>query len=208
MNLQPPGGSGSIILPNGRSLQTSLAEQLFCALGPRRASSSRALAATGAPRLVSTISRPPMLLDSLSGKVLGQTVVLKSRGGGSLSAKPLPRSRPHPLRRFSTLPRMPLTYRADGESDPARAGQCEGCHGPSANHAANDYDPVSRPNLNLPLSGTSCGACHPAIYKDWKTSGHAGCPTCHEPHQLTGFPAQVRGPLYSTNDYVSRTLDD
>ena len=62
---------------------------------------------------------------------------------------------------------------------------------------------MSRPNLNLPLSGTSCGACHPAIYKDWKTSGHAGCPTCHEPHQLTGFPAQVLGPLYSTNDYVS-----
>ena len=101
-----------------------------------------------------------MLSDSLSGKVLGQTVVLKSRAG-AVSTQTFPRLRPIRLRQFSTLPRMPHTYRADSEYDSARAEQCEGCHGPAANHAANDYDPVSRPNLNLPLSGTSCGALPP-----------------------------------------------
>ena len=39
--------------------------------------------------------------------------------------------------------------------------------------------------------------------------GHAnvplGCPTCHQPHALTGQPAQVRNPLYSTNDYYLTT---
>jgi hypothetical protein len=40
--------------------------------------------------------------------------------------------------------------------------------------------------------------------------GHAnvpiGCPTCHEPHKLTGFPDQLRNPVFSTNDnYLTTT---
>ena len=204
MNLQPPGGTGSITLPNGRSIQANPAVTYSASAGLERVT----LTGAGTNRTTTlTISFFPAtkVLDGLSGKVLGQTVTVKSAGGGTVTQP------------VSTAPIT--TAAADSQlclechspivqtvNQTPHVGQCEGCHGSAVDHAANDYDPASRPNLNLPLSGTTCSACHPAIYKDWKTSGHAGCPTCHEPHQLTGFPAQVRSPLYSTNDYVSGLL--
>ena len=200
MNLQPPGGSGSIVLPNGRSLQVNPAVTYSARTGLERIK----LTGAGADRTTSiTVNYLPAtnLLDSLSGKVLGQTVTVKSSGAGRVG---------QPVVTPTTIGSSDSQLCLECHSPIARtvnqtphAGQCEGCHGPSADHAANDYDPVSRPNLNLPLSGTSCAACHPTIYQGWKTSGHPGCPTCHEPHQRTGFPAQVRSPLYSTNDYVT-----
>jgi hypothetical protein len=199
MNLQPPGGAGSIVLANGRSIQANP----LVTYSARTGLESIKLSGAGNDRATAlTIKYFPTTngLDSLTGKVLGQAVTVKSAGRGT-SGQPV-----------STTPATTGNSQlclechspiAQTVNRTRHAGQCEGCHGPAADHAANDYDPVSRPNLNLPLSGTSCGACHPAIHKDWKTSGHPGCPTCHEPHQLTGFPAQVRSTLYSTNDYVS-----
>ena len=203
MNLQPPGGAGSIILPNGRSMLANPMVTYSARSGLERIK----LSGTGTDRATTlTFNFYPAtnFLDSLSGKVLGQTVTVKSTGGGTVS-QPVSTAPATPGSAGSQLCVECHSPIVQTVNQTRHAGQCEGCHGPSADHAANDYDPVSRPNLNLPLSGISCGACHPAIYKDWKTSGHPGCPTCHEPHQLTGFPAQVRSTLYSTNDYVSVT---
>jgi hypothetical protein len=201
MNLQPPGGTGSITLPNGRSLQANPTATFSASSGLARITLSGAGTNRGTTLNINYFPATDVL-DSLSGKVLGQTVTVKSAGGGTVS-QPVSTAPPTTASGNSQLCLECHSPIAQTVNQTRHAGQCEGCHGPSADHAANDYDPASRPNLNLPLSGTSCSACHPAIYKDWKTSGHPGCPTCHEPHQLTGFPAQVRSPLYSTNDYVS-----
>ena len=59
---------------------------------------------------------------------------------------------------------------------PQLAGvQCENCHGPAANHAANEIDPTVRPRVEL--AATVCGGCHTGpmhpTYEEWKSSEHA-----------------------------------
>jgi len=64
---------------------------------------------------------------------------------------------------------------------PLLAGvQCENCHGPAANHAANENDPTVRPRVDI--AATVCGGCHSAshttfdtapTYEEWSASGHA-----------------------------------
>jgi len=53
--------------------------------------------------------------------------------------------------------------------------QCENCHGPAGNHAANPDDPIAVPRVEL--AATVCGGCHTTArhptYDEWKTSGHA-----------------------------------
>lgn len=53
--------------------------------------------------------------------------------------------------------------------------QCENCHGPAANHAANEDDLTARPRVEL--AATVCGGCHTGSHQptfdEWKTSGHA-----------------------------------
>src|SRR5579872_2055908 len=53
--------------------------------------------------------------------------------------------------------------------------QCENCHGPAANHAANPSDPTLVPRVEL--SSAVCGGCHSGpqhpTFEDWQTSGHA-----------------------------------
>ena len=129
--------------------------------------------------------------------------------------------------------------------------QCENCHGPAANHAANPEDLASRPRAEV--AATVCGGCHQGsehpTYDGWSISGHAGvstdlnrtdridscgrchsgtarlallkndplplgdanmplgCVTCHDPHQLTGNPAQLRNPIASTNYFSLATSD-
>jgi len=67
---------------------------------------------------------------------------------------------------------------------PQLAGvQCENCHGPAANHAANPGDPSVRPRVEV--AGTMCGGCHnaqsvpsvaasyhPPYYEEWSASPH------------------------------------
>ena len=61
--------------------------------------------------------------------------------------------------------------------------QCESCHGPSGNHAANPFDPINRPRASLAAS--ICGTCHNAeavpaealsfhrpYHEEWRASGH------------------------------------
>jgi hypothetical protein len=139
----------------------------------------------------------------------------------------------------------------DAAKTPNLAGvQCENCHGPAANHAANPGDPTVVPRVEL--AATVCGGCHTGPYHptfdEWKTSDHANivvedsnateqidscgrchsgsarlslllgqslpvgdanvpivCSTCHDPHQTNAYPAQLRYPLSSTNDYFMQT---
>jgi len=140
----------------------------------------------------------------------------------------------------------------DKNTYPRLAGvQCESCHGPAANHAANPDDVTARPRIEL--AAEVCGGCHTGphhpTYDEWKTSGHyqvvedmspasrvdscgrchSGsarvtllnggdaltvtndanvglvCATCHDPHEVTANPAQLRNPLVSTNDYFITT---
>jgi hypothetical protein len=142
--------------------------------------------------------------------------------------------------------------RNDKNSYPRLAGvQCESCHGPAANHAANPDDFTARPRIEI--AAELCGGCHTGpqhpTFDEWKTSGHyqvvedmspasridscgrchsgsarltmlAGgdpltvtndanvgivCVTCHNPHQVTTNPVQLRNPLSSTNNYFITT---
>jgi hypothetical protein len=62
--------------------------------------------------------------------------------------------------------------------------QCENCHGPAANHAANFFDPAVIPQVEL--AAQVCGGCHsaryapvsvtawhPPFFENWSTSPHA-----------------------------------
>ncbi len=135
---------------------------------------------------------------------------------------------------------------------PRLAGvQCENCHGPAANHAANPDDPTVRPRAEV--ASQVCGGCHNdahsptnGTFAEWTNSAHAQvtnqvedmnaanqinscgrchsgsvrlsllegnplpegdadiaivCATCHDPHQTKAYPAQLRNPIASTNDY-------
>ena len=134
--------------------------------------------------------------------------------------------------------------------------QCENCHGPAANHAANPNDFTVIPQVEI--AATVCGGCHNGpmqpTYAEWNSSEHSAvtpavlqsmasssanisgcgrchsgsvrlalldgqnpvsltndlnvpitCVVCHDPHQTTEYPAQVRNPLHSTNYYSLTT---
>ena len=53
--------------------------------------------------------------------------------------------------------------------------QCENCHGPAGNHAANPDDPTARPRLEI--ASTVCGGCHTGphqpTFEEWKSSPHS-----------------------------------
>jgi len=54
--------------------------------------------------------------------------------------------------------------------------QCENCHGPAANHAANPDDPTARPRLEI--ASQVCGGCHTGAqqptFEEWHSSAHSG----------------------------------
>lgn len=54
--------------------------------------------------------------------------------------------------------------------------QCENCHGPAGNHAANPDDPTARPRLEI--AAQVCGGCHTGphqpTFEEWKSSAHPG----------------------------------
>jgi hypothetical protein len=59
---------------------------------------------------------------------------------------------------------------------PELAGvQCENCHGPAGNHAANPDDFTVRPRVDL--AATVCGGCHTgstqSTYRQWQSSAHS-----------------------------------
>lgn len=86
----------------------------------------------------------------------------------------------HQEKNASCLPCHTVGYRlptgfVSETATPHLAGvQCENCHGPAANHAANPGDLTARPRADI--AGQVCGGCHNGAhnptYDEWKTSGH------------------------------------
>ncbi len=145
--------------------------------------------------------------------------------------------------------RLPTGFVSEADTPHLASVQCENCHGPAGNHAANPGDPLVTPRVEI--AATVCGGCHDdprhPTFDEWKTSGHsqvvgnfngpaeinrcgrchsgsvrlsllegnplpAGdadigivCATCHEPHEVTSNPAQLRNPVASTNNYFMST---
>jgi hypothetical protein len=63
----------------------------------------------------------------------------------------------------------------DKNTFPRLAGvQCESCHGPAGNHAANPDDMTMRPRKDI--AAQVCGGCHTGdhhpTFDEWKSSGH------------------------------------
>ena len=250
MTIQVPSGSGFILLPNGRSLQANLASSFSAGSGLSRLK----LSGTGGDRgNTLNVSYLPATsaLESISGKVLGQKVTIKNPGGSILSQNVALTSAASQFAGSQACfeCHTPIQQTVSQTRHAQVGVQCENCHGPAANHAANDYDPASRPFL--PYDGATCGTCHSGprhpTYEEWRTSKHSkvvadlnppdrisscgrchsgsvrvslvegtplpvgganvplGCPTCHQPHQLTGKPMQLRNPVFSTNDYFLTT---
>lgn len=233
------GDGGVILLPNGRDLRGIVAWGLGTELSVERMK----LLGTNADKgntLNVRIARHTEALQSLSGRILGQTV-----------------SRASAISAYAGMQACiechgPVNQTLQSTVHAQVGVQCEDCHGPAANHAANYYDPTTKPVVDL--TGQYCGRCHSGpqhpIYEEWSASAHAtvvldlnptnrisscgrchsgsvreslldgaplpfgaanvpiGCPVCHEPHELTGNPFQLRNPMVSTNDYSMSTDDD
>ena len=242
LNLQAPA-SGTIALPGTRKVQANATVNSVGKTGRSRVK----LTGSGADRgNALTLSLVPATgaLDSMNGKLLGQAVALKTASSAVFASSQLAAASAVAGSQACLECHTPVAQTVNLTPHGHRGVQCESCHGPAANHAANDYDPASRPVLDY--SGNLCGNCHSGIYTEWKASGHAqlaldfnqagrastcgrchsgsvrvnlldglpmpananqplGCPTCHQPHELTGQPDQLRNPLYSTNDYYITT---
>ena len=67
---------------------------------------------------------------------------------------------------------LPTGFTSAGTTPQLAGVQCENCHGPAGNHAANPDDPTVRPRIEL--AATVCGGCHVSGYTQWKTSEHSG----------------------------------
>ncbi len=71
---------------------------------------------------------------------------------------------------------MPTGYTNQTVTPHLAGVQCESCHGPAGNHAANPEDRSVVPRVEL--ASTVCGGCHTGShtpnYDEWKTSAHSG----------------------------------
>lgn len=92
--------------------------------------------------------------------------------------------------------------------------QCENCHGPAGNHAANPDDLAFRPRVEL--AAQVCGGCHTGAhhptFDEWSTSGHfqvvedmsdpGRVNSCGRCHSGSARLALIKGenPLTVTND--------
>lgn len=101
----------------------------------------------------------------------------------------------------------------DPNTNPRLAGvQCESCHGPAANHAANENDISVRPRAEI--ASTVCGGCHNEVshrphYEEWSTTGHAkvtepnmnanSCGRCHIGSARIAFLKNETPPLDDRN---------
>lgn len=69
---------------------------------------------------------------------------------------------------------LPTGFTTEAATPHLAGVQCENCHGPAANHAANDSDLTARPRQEL--AAQVCGGCHSVdrfpTYQEWEQSGH------------------------------------
>jgi hypothetical protein len=73
---------------------------------------------------------------------------------------------------------LPTGFRSAATTPGLEGVQCENCHGPAANHAANYIDQTVLPRVEL--AATVCGGCHTGpqqpYYDEWTTSAHSQVP--------------------------------
>jgi hypothetical protein len=71
---------------------------------------------------------------------------------------------------------LPTGFSSQSATPQLGGVQCENCHGPAANHAANPDDPIARPRIEL--AATVCGGCHSGpmqpTFPEWQSSAHSG----------------------------------
>ena len=104
--------------------------------------------------------------------------------------------------------------------------QCENCHGPAANHAGSEDNPIIRPRVDV--AATVCGGCHntskssyanPPTYAEWSGSAHGtvvpgalsamasspasidNCGACHSGSARLALIGGTDPALKLTNDY-------
>ncbi len=69
---------------------------------------------------------------------------------------------------------LPTGFVSEAATPQLAGVQCENCHGPAANHAANPGDLAARPRTDI--AGQVCGGCHNGshnpTFDEWKTSSH------------------------------------
>jgi hypothetical protein len=69
---------------------------------------------------------------------------------------------------------LPTGFISASATPQLKGVQCENCHGPAANHAANESDLTVRPRVEI--AGQVCGGCHTdshhPTYDEWASSGH------------------------------------
>ena len=70
---------------------------------------------------------------------------------------------------------LPTGFVSQSKTPQLAGVQCENCHGPAGNHAANPDDFTVVPRVEI--AATVCGGCHTGpmqpTYEEWNTSGHA-----------------------------------
>jgi hypothetical protein len=96
---------------------------------------------------------------------------------------------------------------------------CGGCHNdprhPTYDEWTNSAHAQVVEDMNPARRINSCGRCHSGsvrlalLEKTALPKGDADigivCATCHDPHQTNAYPAQLRNPIASTNDYFMPT---
>jgi hypothetical protein len=69
---------------------------------------------------------------------------------------------------------LPTGFVSETKTPQLSGVQCENCHGPAGNHAANPDDASVRPRIEI--AAQVCGGCHTdshhPTFGEWKTSGH------------------------------------
>lgn len=70
---------------------------------------------------------------------------------------------------------LPTGFISEPQTPHLAGVQCENCHGPAANHAANPEDIIAKPRVEL--AAQVCGGCHNdahhPTFDEWKESPHA-----------------------------------
>ena len=116
----------------------------------------------------------------------------------------------------------PAAYHAGNPDDPTQVPRvevastlCGGCHDVRYAEWKTSQHTQVISNLNATTQIGNCGRCHSGTAR-WSLiegqtplAGDAGlgiqCILCHDPHQTNAYPAQLRYPLASTNDYSMPT---
>ena len=115
---------------------------------------------------------------------------------------------------FSARPRVELA-----------ATVCGGCHTGPHQPTYDEWATSGHAQVTDEITGmlastnylNQCGRCHSGSARLSLLKGTAlpvgdalvgvVCVTCHDPHQTNGYPAQLRNPIASTNDYTLATND-